>query len=142
MEEVLIRNTLLSGDEDLYVDHVGECERLAKHYPRDVRLVHYNIQSLLSVLDSFRITHERKPFSLIICLSETWLTENIADSEVRLSEYSIIRRDRMNAGKDRCGGGVAIYVANELSTVREPDLEHEILEHIVLEVQVEKGSLS
>ena len=109
---------------------MGECNRLAKRYPRDVQLVHYNIQSLLSVLDSFRITHERKPFSLI-CLSETWLTEDIADSEVRLSAYSIIRRDRMNAGKDRRGGGVAIYVASELSTVRRSDLEHETLEHSV-----------
>ena len=102
MEEALIGDT---EDEDLYVDHVGECESLAKRYPRDVRLVHYNIQSLLSVLDSFRITHEKKPFSLI-CLSETWLTEDIADSEVRLSGYSIIRRDRMNAGKDDCTGEV------------------------------------
>ena len=138
MEEALIGDTLLSRDEeDLYVDHVGECEGLAKRYPRDVRLVHYNIQSLLSVLDSFRITHERKPFSLI-CLSETWLTEDIADSEVQLSGYSIIRRDRMNTGKDRRGGGVAIYVASELNTIRRPDLEHETLEHIVLEVRVEK----
>ena len=113
---------------------MGECDRLAKHYPQ---LIQYNIQCLLSVLDSFRITYERKPFSLI-CLSEMWLTEDIAGSEVRLSAYSIIRRDRMNAGKDRCGGGVAIYVASQLSTVRRSDLEHETLEQIVLEVQVEK----
>ena len=107
-----METTLLSRDEeDLYVDHVGGCEGLAKRYPRDVRLVHYNIQSLLSVLDSFRITHERKPFSLI-CLSETWLTEDIADSEVQLSGYSIIRRDRMNAGRDRRGGGVAMSLVS------------------------------
>ena len=34
MEEALIGDTLLSRDEeDLYVDHVGECEGLAKRYP-------------------------------------------------------------------------------------------------------------
>ena len=116
------------------MDHMGECDRLAKQNPRDIRLIHYNIQSLLSVLDSFRITHERKPFSLV-CLTETWLTEDVADHEVNLSGYSIIRRDRSYAGKVR-GGGVAIYVDDELSTVRRIDLEHETLEHIVLEVWV------
>ena len=90
----------------------------------------------MSVLDSFRITHERKPFSLV-CLTETWLTEDVADHEVNLSGYSIIRRDRSYAGKVR-GGGVAIYVDDELSIVRRIDLEHETLEHIVLEVRVEK----
>ena len=45
MKEALIGDTLLSGDEeDLYVDHVGECDILAKHYPGDVRLVHCNFQ--------------------------------------------------------------------------------------------------
>ena len=136
-EEALIGdNSQAGGDRDLYMDHMGECDRLAKQNPRDIRFIHYNIQSLLSVLDSFRITHERKPFSLV-CLTETWLTEDVADHEVNLSGYSIIRRDRSYAGKVR-GGGVAIYVDDELSTVRRIDLEHETLEHIVLEVRVEK----
>ena len=36
---------------------------------------------------------------------------------------------------------VLLYVASELSTVRRPDLEHETLENIVLEVRVEKRKL-
>ena len=46
-EEALIGdNSQAGGDRDLYMDHMGECDRLAKQNPRDIRLIHYNIQSL------------------------------------------------------------------------------------------------
>lgn len=73
-------------------------------------------------LNDLGLLMKRKYFSLI-CLSETWLTE-VDDCEVQLSGYSIIRRNRSIIGKGR-GGGVAIFVASELSTVRHSDLEHD-----------------
>lgn len=43
----------------------------------------------------------------IVCLVETWLSDDILDSEVTVHNYSLIRLER-----NRHGGGVAIYVHN------------------------------
>ena len=49
------------------------------------------------------------------------LTEAITNSEVQPPGYSIIRRDRRNAGRVR-GGGVPIYFTSELSIVHSQSL--------------------
>ena len=45
----------------------------------------------------------------IICIVETWLDKDIKDSEVNIPSYSLTTLDR-----NRHGGGIAIYVANNL----------------------------
>ena len=44
--------------------------------------------------------------TLFICLCETFLTEDISDSEIQIPEFSVVRCDRHL----REGGGVCIYV--------------------------------
>ena len=44
--------------------------------------------------------------TLFICLCETFLTEDISDSEIQIPKFSIVRCDR----NLREGGGVCIYV--------------------------------
>ena len=46
----------------------------------------------------------------IICIVETWLDHNIANSEIAIPNFALTRLDR-----DRHGGGIAIYIANYLS---------------------------
>ena len=41
----------------------------------------------------------------ILCISETWLDNEISDSEVSIGNYDLVRLDR-----NRHGGGVAIYI--------------------------------
>ena len=41
----------------------------------------------------------------IICIVETWLSSDILDNELAVSNYQIFRRDR-----NRHGGGVMMYV--------------------------------
>ena len=55
-----------------------------------------------------------------ICLSETWLSSHVADSELQLGlpDFTWFRRDR--GGR---GGGVACAVKACLSPVHRPDLE-------------------
>ena len=48
----------------------------------------------------------------ILCISETWLTANIPDSFIHISQYNIYRCD-----KDR-GGGVCIYVRENLKVTQ------------------------
>lgn len=46
----------------------------------------------------------------MVCLTETWLDEDIGDHEICFGNYSIVRRDR-----NRDGGGVAMLIHNSLS---------------------------
>ena len=53
----------------------------------------------------------------IMTLSETHLCTNIDDSEIRIPGYTLIRRDR-----NRSGGGVAMYIRNNLIFVQRDEL--------------------
>ena len=46
----------------------------------------------------------------IICLCETWLSEDINDSELLLSDYSIFRSDRERQRGSNMHGGVLIAI--------------------------------
>ena len=65
-------------------------------------------------MDDFAIEIEIKKPDLIF-VTETWLTQNIPDSLIRLSNYTLLRKDRIamdTNGQTRRGGGVAIYIKN------------------------------
>ena len=57
------------------------------------------------------------PFD-IICLNETFCDGSIADNEISLPSYAVVRKDR-----NRHGGGVAMYIRNSLTFIRREDLE-------------------
>ena len=57
----------------------------------------------------------------VIGISETWLVEDISDSEISFNGYSIFRCDRKDLIKKR-GGGVLIWVKNELNPSQVQDL--------------------
>ena len=62
----------------------------------------------------------------IVAITETWLTENVHDSEILGDEYSIFRRDRKTGTR---GGGILLAFKNTLnSTSVFKDDESEILE--------------
>lgn len=47
----------------------------------------------------------------VVALQETWLNENIADSDVDIKGFSVFRTDRKHSQKEK-GGGVLLYVSN------------------------------
>src|SRR5206468_8374393 len=57
----------------------------------------------------------------IVGITETWLYSEISDSEMSIDGYHLLRNDRNDAEKHR-GGGVALYVHNDLNCVRRDDL--------------------
>lgn len=52
-----------------------------------------------------------------MCLNETWLNSEIKDCEVSIPGYDIIRNDRPTYG-----GGVALYVRNDLKIIERDDI--------------------
>ena len=57
----------------------------------------------------------------IIGITETWLNSSIADSEMSIKGYTLYRNDRKDEEKHR-GGGVALYVHNDLNCVQRDDI--------------------
>lgn len=48
---------------------------------------------------------------LVLALTETWLTDDVMDSEVSLPGYTVVRTDRVPT---RAGGGVALYFREDI----------------------------
>lgn len=73
---------------------------------------HINAQSLLSQIDEIELLIKNRNID-ILCISETWLDEGIKDSFVQISDFNVYRCDY-----GRRGGGVCIYVRNDLKVNR------------------------
>lgn len=64
----------------------------------------------------------------MVCITETWLKERVADSVVDIPGYSILRRDRRTVEH----GGVCLFIKDDYSKYKRLDVlqccqEHEIL---------------
>ena len=57
----------------------------------------------------------------IVGITETWLNDKISDEELHIKGYTLLRNDRNDNIKSR-GGGVVLYVRNELHPIHKTDL--------------------
>ena len=102
---------------------------------RGLKCIHQNIRSLSGKVDELRVViNDSKSGIHIIAITETWLDKKIEDAEVDIPGYKIYRKDR-----DADGGGVAVYVRNDLSVIRREDLEDPNLEGLWLEITLPKS---
>ena len=65
-----------------------------------------------------------------MAINETKLDYSIADNEVQIAGFDIVRNDR-----NKCGGGVCIYIRKNLNYKIGQDLMPEQLEIIVVEIK-------
>ena len=84
-------------------------------------IFHLNIRSLRRNFEDFKvlINELQVPFKLI-CLTETWLADNdlVENSNYKIDGYTAIHLER----KEKIGGGVLIYVKNNVNFKSRPDL--------------------
>ena len=71
-------------------------------------------------MDELKLIIDNSKGADISTFSETWLTDQIEDSELNLQGYSVIRQDRQG----KIGGGVAIFVRNGLQYIERKDLQN------------------
>ena len=78
-----------------------------------LRVGHLNVRSVTKHLDDINhlLVSERLD---VLCLSETWLSENMDSSTLVFPGYTVVRRDRSG----RSGGGVAIIHSSSLIAER------------------------
>lgn len=79
-----------------------------------LNICHLNAQSIcarqLSKFNEFKICFSNSKVS-IICVTESWLTDNIPDELISLEGYNLIRNDRKCAR----GGGILVYYKSNLT---------------------------
>ena len=84
-------------------------------FENNFSIVHYNVTSLLN-----KIEIELSHFDLI-ALSETWLSPRIHDDDIKQANYQDpYRKDRET---DTYGGGVIVFVKENIPCKRRQDLE-------------------
>jgi hypothetical protein len=82
-----------------------------------------NICHLSNKLDDLSVVvRDLKP--TVVCLTETWLDSSVPDIAIDLYGYHAFRKDRSSG----CGGGVAVYVLNEVQCRRLLDYERDLYE--------------
>ena len=78
-------------------------------YEKGLKCVQLNIVSLTKNIDELR-TILIKNGVHVCALNETRLDKDIDDSDIKVPDYSVIRKDR-----NRNGGGVAIYIHKDIN---------------------------
>ena len=79
---------------------------------KGLRIFHINICSLRDKLTELQLFCDKhRPH--VLSLNKTWLDDSFLDSELYLPGYQLLRRDR-----DRYGGGIAVYIAENLNPER------------------------
>ena len=74
-----------------------------------LKILFLNSRSLFPKLDNLTLLCKAHSPD-IVCISESWLSPEILDSELQISNYTLFRRDR-----NRHGGGFASYILSSLS---------------------------
>ena len=99
-----------------------------------IHICHINSQSLFRKMDEFRDIFENSEVD-VVCVSETWFSQSILDSFVNLKGYKIFRSDRLPSDELHHGGGVAIYVKNNLNCrVIIKNNDHSTMEYIFIQI--------
>lgn len=110
-----------------------EVEDIYKCFRRQgIHFLHINVRSLLPKVDELKIIASESK-AAAIGVSETWLDDSIADSEVEIPNYNINRRNR-----NRHGGGVCLYIRSDLTFNPRPDLSMDSLETLWVEILLPK----
>ena len=86
----------------------------------------------------FLLDKHSRPQIDILSLNETFLKSSIPDSLYSVQGFSVYRRDR----KDKNGGGVMIYINDELNHRRRTDLESVDVEAIWIDIYPYKSNRS
>ena len=94
---------------------VKSIDELASNY--GMTFVHWNCRSLFPKLEEVIHLIESSCCECL-CLSETWLTPVITDGMISIPNHLLFRSDRDKSSNKTKGGGVCMYVKENLSVSR------------------------
>ena len=104
--ESLITNERRNKESTVYTNHKKHCYN---EHNTHVHCILLNARSIVRKVDELKLlVHDEN--SDIIFIIESWTAEHIAEAEINIPGYDLIRKDRMN----KRGGGCLIYAKEEL----------------------------
>ena len=107
---VLLNNPNCSDSIQDPVSINGEQFGNFKHI-KGLKVAHLNVRSLAPKIEHLRILLTEHKID-VFAISETWLHDDIDDSEMFIAGYTLVRKD--STGKDN-HGGVACFISNTIS---------------------------
>lgn len=99
---------------------------------KGLHFIHINARSLLNKLSELSIMASSSK-SAIIAVSETWFDPSMTSAETSIDGYNLERRDR-----NRHGGGVCLYIRDDLTYNLRPDLCKPSQESIWVDILLQK----
>ena len=121
------KHTMVGG-----CSHSLQCTDFASQF----KILYCNARSLIPKIDALHaeVILENPD---IICIVETWLSDEVNDTEIQIPGYSIIRKDR-----NRHGGGVCVYISHAVTSISHLPLHRQELECIFLRVTKDSTKLT
>ena len=92
-----------------------------------------NSRAILNKISELRYIAIRTR-AAVISLSETWLYNSVTDNEISVNDYCLVRRDR-----NRNGGGVCMYIRNDIPFSHRTDLDSDGLEILWCDILLPKS---
>ena len=119
--------------------HPNPGPRMQQNNMKSLSIVHINARSIYPTNVTNRTFKLDEIFSVlciqhkfdVICISETWLTQAISNDDINLVGYKLFRRDR-----GRLGGGVIMYVNDQLPSKLKTNLLKNDIESIWIETEL------
>jgi exonuclease III len=93
-----------------------------------LKIANLNVNSPLKHIEEIRLLLSDTPFD-ILAINESKRDSSITDYEIHVHNYSIVRLDR-----NRCWGGVALYIKNTLPYLERKNLVSDNVEMICVEI--------
>ena len=122
-----------SSHSSMFQDHVSASPEEKRWFQKKgLNIMHLNIHNLYSKLDELKILLTQTNEIDVICLCETFLNEDFRNEEIKLENYQLFRRDR-----ETNGGGLVVYVKENLRCLLQGDLQIDGIESLWLEVKHE-----
>ena len=123
-----------NNEIDLHPQEHNEVDEKLKSLSSSKGLVitHLNVGSLTKHFDEIKLLLLNSKID-ILTLSETHLVDLIGNNELDIRNYNFARLDR-----NRSGGGIAMYINENINYRMRYDLMHDSLEYMVAEICLEK----
>ena len=110
---------------------------------KKLKLCHINTRSILAYNNEFKTNQVKmdeireilcKKFEYVIAITESWLSPDISvdSTDLHIDNYTFYRKDRFKANNR--GGGVGVFVTNNLLCLQRADLATNDIELLWLEL--------
>ncbi|ELU10884.1 hypothetical protein CAPTEDRAFT_199384 [Capitella teleta] len=121
---------VICGKLNKYTEDHHENHQRPGTPPNELNCLYLNARSVKSVTNErnkpVELQHILSTFEVhLVAITETWLTEDVLDSEVLPQNMQCHRKDRSETRQSVRGGGLLLGIDNRLPSRRRPDLECE-----------------